>query len=237
MPSILGVPFACVLWFLGLAVFSYYGQHPEEAHGLTGDTALFRFISTKLPSPLPGLVISAMLAAVMSTLDSGMNSLAAVATKDVYILYFRPGASEEDQVFFSRVMTVLIGLFAIGMALVISSVSGSIKETIIEASTIWMAFSGVLAPIFLIGVTTRRVKGTHIIVACLTSWVVTAGMIAWYLIGKHHPDVEPISFMFVGFPGLVVMLVMGYTPALFGGKPEPGKTEGLTLWTLDKGEG
>ncbi|MCP4639304.1 MAG: hypothetical protein GY851_02655, partial [bacterium] len=60
---VLGLPFGCMLWFLGLAVFAYYGQHPAEAEGITGDTALFRYVATQLPIGLPGLIISAMLAA------------------------------------------------------------------------------------------------------------------------------------------------------------------------------
>ena len=232
MFAVIIVPFCFVLWFLGLAMFSYYAQHPEEAGGITGDTALFRFIAVHLPPPLPGLMISAMLAAVMSTLDSGMNSLAAVATKDVYIEFIRRDATERQQVRFSRIVTVVVGAFAIAMALVIASVSSSIKETIVEAGTIWGAFSGVLAPIFLIAVTTRKVKGTHIIVSCLTAWAVTVGMVIWYLVAKGGP--RPISFMFVPFPGFAVMLVLGYLPVFFPGTPDPAKIDGLTLWTLKK---
>ena len=230
---VIGLPFSCVLWFIGLAVFSYYGQHPGEAEGLTGDTALFRFIATHLPTPLPGLVISAMLAAVMSTLDSGINSLATVATKDVYIEFFRRDASEPAQVRFSRIMTVVAGLFAVIMALIIAGVAESIRDTIMEVNAIWGAFASVLAPIFLIGVTTRKVKPIHVIIACISAWVVTAFVVVWYIMAKNGP--RPVSFMFVGFPGLVVMLVMGYLPALFPGKVEPEKTDGLTLWTLKKG--
>ena len=228
--AVVGVPFMFVLWFLGLAIFAFYSQHPDPSV-TSGDIALFRFIGTHLPSPVPGLVISAMLAAVMSTLDSGMNSLAAVATKDLYIVYFCPDATEEEQVTFSRLMTVLVGVSAIVVALVIATVSTSLKETIIEASAIWMAFNGVLAPAFLVGVTTRKVNAGDIIAAIVTSWCVTAGMIVWYLIGKQGPT--PISFMFVGFPGFVVMLVMGYAPLLMRRRAQPDKTDGLTLLTLE----
>ena len=236
---LIGLPFSAVLWFVGLAVFSYYAHHPAEAVGLTGDTALFRYIAVHLPSPLPGLVISAMLAAVMSTLDSGMNSLAAVATKDVYIQFIRPDASEERQVFFSRVMTVVVGVFTVVVALLIAGVAESIKDTIIEVNSIWGAFSAVLAPIFLIGVTSRRAKPNHVIVACICAWIVTGCVVAWYLLSKGTD--KPVSFLFVPFPGLVVMLVMGYFPSLFPslfpGRVDAKKTAGLTLWTLGKGEG
>ncbi|MBN2308453.1 MAG: sodium/solute symporter [Candidatus Hydrogenedentes bacterium] len=228
----IGLPFAAMLWFLGLTIFSYYGQHPAEAADITGDTALFRYVSIHLPTPIPGLMISAMLAAVMSTLDSGLNSLATVATKDVYIEYFRPNATELEQVRFSRIMTVVVGVFAIVVALIIASVATSIEETIMEASTIWIAFGGVLAPIFLLGVTTRRVNGNHILFACIVAWAITAGTVTWYLISKAGD--RPLSFLFVGVPGPVMLLVIGYVCTLLPGKRDPQKSAGLTLWTLRK---
>ena len=132
---------------------------------------------------------------------------------------------------FSFVLWFLgLAVFAVFMALAIASVSESIEETILEAGTVWGSIAGVLAPMFLIAVTTRKVKANHIIAACVSAWVVNAGMVVWYLASKG--GAHPISFKFVGFPGLVVMLVMGYLPVFLPGEPDPAKTEGLTLWTL-----
>ena len=233
--ALIGLPFICVLWFLGMAIYTYYGQHPEEAAGITGGTALFRYIATQLPAPVPGLVISAMLAAVMSTLDSGMNSLAAVATKDVYTQYIRKDATERQQVRFSRIMTVIVGLFAMAVALLIASVAGSIRESIMEAYTIWGSISIVLAPVFLIGVTTRNVTAGQILISCIAAWIVTGGMVAWYLISKQNPDpARQLSFLFVTFPGIVTVFVLGYGFAFFGPTPPRERTDGLTLWTPGK---
>lgn len=57
--------------------YTYYHQNPDPALGAnSGDAAFFRFVSTHLPSPLPGLFMAGMLAAIMSTLSAGMNSMA-----------------------------------------------------------------------------------------------------------------------------------------------------------------
>ena len=76
-----------VLWLLGLLVFAFFHQHPELTVR-SGDTALFQFISTQLPSPLPGLVIAGMLAAVISTLNAVFNSMAIVYVKELHQRYF-----------------------------------------------------------------------------------------------------------------------------------------------------
>jgi len=160
------------LFFLGLAMFSFYGHFPVD-RVLDGDTVLFQFIATELPSGVSGIMLSAMLVAVMSTLDSGMNSLAAVATKDVYLRHFRPNASEPQQVSFSRKMTVVVGAISVLLALMITVVSESLGESVLEVGAIWMAFSCVLAPMYLVAVTTTRVSANHVLIGSILGWIST----------------------------------------------------------------
>ena len=222
------------LWFLGLAMFTFYAHQPSDRHPSSPDLALFQFISSELPSPLPGLILSAMLAAVMSTLDSGMNSLATVATKDFYLRFFRPSASERDQVRFSRWITLAVGLFAVAVALGMSRVSKSIESTIMETAYVWMALMNVLPPIFLLGMTSRRATAGHALMAALAGWAATGAMTAWYFNVKTTDN--PISFLYIGPVGLTVPLIVGYTLAWFA-KPQPAeRIEQLTLWTWTKDE-
>ena len=228
------LPTVAMLWFVGLVMFSFYSHQPLEQRPVKGDLALFKFISTELASPLPGLILAAMLAAVMSTLDSGMNSLATVLTKDFYLRLFRKDASESRQVRFSRWMTLAVGLFAIGVALIISGVSESMKESIMEVAKVWMSFMLVLPAIFLLGVTSRRVTANHALIAGLVGVVVTSGMVAWYLFTKGKGEGKELSFMYVAPPGLIIALIVGYIPSLFCRRRPAENLEDLTLWTLRK---
>ena len=72
---LLSVPATFALWLLGLAIFSFYGTQPNLARPVSGDLALYEFISTQLPSPIPGLIVAALLAKGMSTLAGGLNNL------------------------------------------------------------------------------------------------------------------------------------------------------------------
>lgn len=231
---VISLPVTATLWILGLVIFSFYSHQPAGSMPEAGDLALFNFIGSQMPSPLPGIVIAAMLAAVMSTLDSGINSLATVATKDFYLRMFRPNAEESAQVRFSRIMTIVTGAFAIIAGLIIAKVSGSIGETIIEASTVWMSFASVLGPVFLLGVTTRSLSAGNALCALAAGWLALIPMISWYLYSKSNDEVESISFMYVSLPGILVPLIVGYSIALFK-KPQPrANIEDLTLWTLSK---
>lgn len=225
--SAISLPVSILLWFLGLAVFAYYGQHPIPGTTLQGDTALFRFVATEMPPLVPGIFLSAMLAAVMSTIDSGLDSLSTVTVKDFYVVFVRPDATEAQQVRLSRILVAAFGVLGIGMGLLLSKASSQVQSTLIEAAGIAMSFQAVIVPVFLIGVTTRRVLAGDILRAVAVSFCVMVGMIAWYLVTRNTP--RPVSFLFVPVPALVSMLVLGYGPLLWRRQPIEARP-GLTFW-------
>ncbi|MAE67889.1 MAG: hypothetical protein CMJ18_26845 [Phycisphaeraceae bacterium] len=224
----LGLPVMFALWFVGLTMFCYYDRMPPALRPEQGDLALFRFIGSELPAPLPGLIVAAMLAAVMSTLDSGMNSLATVATKDFYLRLVRKAATEIEQVRFSRIMTMATGIFAIVAGLALSQIATSIEDTIIEASSIWGAFMSVLPGLFLLGVTSRRATSTHVLIATACGFATVGVMIAVYLYSKNSD--QPLSFMAVSPPGLIVTLVVGYGLALTAPRRSRSQMKDQTLF-------
>lgn len=225
------IPVTLALWFMGLAIFAFYGQAPAETRPVDGDLALFRFIATELPSPVPGFIVAAMLAAVMSTLDSGINSLSTVATKDFYLRLMKHDATEAQQVRFTRWMTIATGAFAVVMGLVISHISSGMGETIMEAGSIWISLSVVLMPIVLLGVTTRSMSAKQALSLLALGTLVYIPMVIWYLMGRNSESIETISFIYLPVPSLILMVAVGYIMAWLS-KPQPdAKTRGLTLHT------
>ena len=76
-----------VLALVGFALLGYFEAHPErlgEAMSLRGDAdQVFPFfIGHQLPPGISGLVVAAMFAAAMSSVDSGVNSISAVVLTD-----------------------------------------------------------------------------------------------------------------------------------------------------------
>jgi solute:Na+ symporter, SSS family len=230
--QILTLPTLLGLWFLGLAIFAFYGQHPVEGVTLAGDTALFRFVTTELPPFIPGLFVAAILGAIMSTLDAGFHSLATVLIKDVYKVFINPDAGEQRQVWFSRLLILLIGLFSMGIALFMALTNESVAGSFMETTVFWISFQGLVAMIFLIGITSCRVTAGDILRGFVVACVVT-GITVYYYIQSRSTD-QPMSFLFVSIPGEVTMLVMGYLPALWRKKLPARQTDGLTLFTLNR---
>jgi SSS family solute:Na+ symporter len=74
---------------------------------VTGDNAYQMMVKRLMPPGLSGLMIAALLAALMSSLSSVFNSCSTLITMDVY-KKLRPDASEKRLVFVGRVTTAAI---------------------------------------------------------------------------------------------------------------------------------
>jgi sodium/proline symporter len=69
-----------------------------------------------LPGWLAGLVVSAIMAAIMSTASGFLLSVTSSVTEDVYHRLLRPGAGEKELVVVSRAVTVSLGAAALLLA-------------------------------------------------------------------------------------------------------------------------
>jgi len=81
------------------------------------EEVLPRLAMAVLPPWLAGLVISAILAAIMSTASGFLLSVTSSVTEDVYHRLFRPAAGQKELVLVSRAVTVALGASALALAL------------------------------------------------------------------------------------------------------------------------
>ena len=218
---------------MGLALFSYYHQ-PESARPASGDLAIFRFIAEKMPAPLAGMMIAALLAAVMSTFDSGINSLSTIMTKDFYVRFFRRNADEMQQVRYAKLMTALVGRFAVGVALILATMSESVKDSLMTTSWVWMALDSVVSGVFLLATLSRRATSSHALVAIIGGWSGTVGLMALYFVTKSPG--KPISMMLVGLGGLLITCAIGFSITRFVPRRSPDELANLTIWTWNRQE-
>ena len=174
-----------LLWFAGLALYAYYVQNPDPALGAgKGDDALFRFVVTNLPSPLPGLFIAGMLAAVMSTIAGGANSLATVWLKEIHQKFINRDLSPANEVLVSKFATAAICLFAIvlGLALVFSG--KWLRQSVAEVGTLFWLLGAAILPAFLFAVLSRRANA--ILIWAYTFFAIGEGIAfnCWYALSR-----------------------------------------------------
>lgn len=234
IPVTLGV--SALFWFVGLGIFTFYGQNPAAAEALTGNTKqiLPTFLSTQMPSPVPGLVMAALLAAMMSTVSSGINSLSTVYCKDVYGRFLKPAATDGEQLAVSKISGYLFGVFMIASAVFFHYLDEKYSSTIFELIGIWSSIGGISLSIFLLAVLVGAVDTRGIWIAIAAG--IVAEIAAVILLHYARTESERISFILVGNVGVGVTLLVGLFYRLVL-PPERRRaalaaSRGLTLWSL-----
>lgn len=116
--ALLSVPLTFVFVSIGQLLHIFY-ERPEITGRTSTDltlestTVFMQYILSELPSGVRGLAVTGVVAAAVSTLNSGLNSMAAVAVSDFY-RPFRGDRPERHYVFAGQIM---MGVFALTLLL------------------------------------------------------------------------------------------------------------------------
>jgi len=127
---------ASVLFFIGVSLWMIpsmaarilYPDLSEVVVGLKNpsEAAYVVMCLRVLPHGLIGILLAAIFAATMSSLDSSYNVMAGVLVKDIYQRLIYPHASPKHLLRVSRLCILLIGISATLLALVLSRHSGGV---------------------------------------------------------------------------------------------------------------
>ena len=216
--GLLALPTGLLFFGLGTALYVFFKTHPELLAPGRNDEILPWFIMQQVPTGLAGLVIAAIFAAAMSSLDSSMNSIASVAVDDFY-RRGRNDISEHTALSFARWVTVAVGGFGTMAAILIAQIGAkSIFDLFVEMGGLLM---GALAGLFILGIFTRRTHANGALVG------VFFGTLAPALLKMF----TAVNFYLFGAAGILTCVVTGYLASLV----LPGKSkdlEGLTIHSL-----
>ncbi len=239
--ALMMVPLWVYFMFLGTALYAYYHQFPAAepsailagAKGTKPEKIFPYFIVTNLPPGISGLVLAAVAAAAMSSLDSSINAISTVSITDFYRRWFAPDRSEAHYLRAARVVAVAASVFMIAGAWVLIVMPGqTLQDTALTMAGI---MAGGLFGLYLLGFMTTRGDGLAAAMAILFTIIWSAYMAL--VAAGHVPSwlTLPVDVYYAGIFGNVVMFVVGYAFASFLPKPKRDLTN-LTIWTLDKTE-
>lgn len=144
---------AVLIGYLGI---SYFHRFPENAIEVNKDNELiFIELIKYLFNPwVVGILLSAILAAVMSTLSSQLLMASSTLTQDFYKGYFRRGASQKELVWMGRLGVLVISLIAIFIAY---NPDSKVLALVAHA---WAGFGAAFGPIVLFTLFWKRTTGT-----------------------------------------------------------------------------
>jgi SSS family solute:Na+ symporter len=223
MGVLLCVPVWALFMFIGTALFAYYKLSGDILPAEIRPDAVFpHFIITRLPVGVVGIVLSALLAAAISSLDSDLNCLSAIFVEDYYTR-FKPKSTEKQRVFTGKLVIVLAGIASILIAMYYIHKEG--KGVLGIIFTLYSIFSGGIAGMFLLGIFSTRANKQGVYIGIVASIIFTAyAVLTSTPIGsgseKHLLlDFGKYSFThhkyMIGVYSHIVLFVAGYIASLF----------------------
>ncbi|MDN3237158.1 sodium/proline symporter PutP [Pseudomonas sp. WAC2] len=137
----------CLVGAVGVGFFgiAYFAAHPEQAGAVTENPErVFIELAKLLFNPwVAGVLLSAILAAVMSTLSCQLLVCSSALTEDFYKAFLRKHASQKELVWVGRLMVLLIAVIAIAIA------SNPENRVLGLVSYAWAGFGAAFGPVVL----------------------------------------------------------------------------------------
>ncbi len=236
-------PLSLVFPCLGLLLFAFYHQNPRHAALMRiPDDALPVFIVAVLPAGVRGLMIAAVMSAVLTSVASGLTALSACVQVDfVRRLRARP-MPDAATVALARSLVLLWGIAITAGALLVRTLGE--QSNILQILNILMyPFSGVLLGVFLLGLLTRRANSAGAMAGAALGFAVTiaaplARRVADAAIGYGitlPPEVmaavrglNSISTFYYATLGTLSTVLFGYGVSLLFPGPPAAKLIGLS---------
>ncbi len=212
----------CLVGAIGIGYFgmAYFFTYPEYAAVVNSNNEqIFIELAKLLFNPwIAGILLSAILAAVMSTLSAQLLICSSSITEDLYKGILRPKASDKELVWLSRMMVLAVAALAIYIAQDPNSqVFGLVKDA-------WAGFGSAFGPVVLLSLFWKRMNVFGAI----------AGMLVGALVVYFWKDLTfalSLPEMYSMIPGFIsavaaVVLISLITPA----------PENIVLETFEKAD-
>lgn len=212
------VPGTILFHLLGSSLFSFFHSNPAVLNPAMENIQTFPlYIVEVLPTGITGLLIAALFAACMSTLDSSMNSVTTVVIRDFYPVL---GIKGDDAKVLNeaKLITLVVGVLGTGIALLMATFE------IQSMFDLWMEILGVVGGcfggVFLLGMFTKKANTKGAIIGAVCSIIITISV-------KYASD---IHFMLFSTVSVISCVVIGYFASFIDNSPQKD-LKSLTIFT------
>ena len=161
------------------------------------EQAIFEVAGKLLPPAVTGIVMAAIMAAIMSTADSILLQAGSIASRDIFQRFLRPDATDRQMVWVSRLLVLAIA--AVGYAVALLQPPGVFAIVVFTTSVLGSAF----LPSYVCAVFWRGAN-TPGAVASMVGGAATA--LIWTLAGLD--DLTAVHAMFAGVGVSTTLMVV-----------------------------
>ncbi|MCF8570553.1 sodium/proline symporter PutP [Gordonia sp. HY002] len=200
--------FACALGAVGTALvgIAYFAVHPTDAPD--DAETVFLALSQILFHPfIAGLVLAAVLAAIMSTISSQLIVCSSALIEDLYkLVAAKTGRRELSDITYVRLGRLGVLAIAVIAAVLAISPSNSILDLVAFA---WAGFGAAFGPAIVLSLYWRR----------LTTWGALAGIVTGAVVAYAWGQSWLSDDMYEIVPGVVASFVVAIVVSLFTYRP------------------
>ncbi|MCX5592421.1 sodium/proline symporter PutP [Alcaligenes endophyticus] len=198
---------AVAVGFFGIA---YFHANPELASGVEANAErVFIELSILLFNPwVAGVLLAAILAAVMSTLSAQLLVCSSSLTQDIYKTFIKRDASDQQLVWFGRTMVLAVALVAIYLA------SDPNSRVLSMVSYAWAGFGAAFGPVVLLSLVWSRMTRAGALAGMITGALVV-------LLWKRLAWIELYEIV----PGFLLAGVAIYLVSMMTAAPSRETTE------------
>ena len=187
--------------FFGIAFFE---QNPQFAAVVNANPeTIFMELTKILFNPwIAGIVLAAILAAVMSTLSCQLLVCSSTLTEDFYKSFIRKSASQNELVWIGRLMVLLIALLAIALA---SNPESKVLGLVAYA---WAGFGAAFGPLIILSLFWKRMTFNGALYGMIVGAVM---VILWKNVWGDTGVYEIIPGFICSLVTIIVVSLMGKT--------------------------
>ncbi len=160
---------ACVIGFTGRALLPELAVNGEHA------TIFICLVRSIFPSFISGILLSAILAASMSTADSQLLQASSSFTSDIYKPMIRKQASNKEVLWVGRISVVILAVVAYFIAS--NPNTGGIMDLVENA---WAGFGAAFGPVIILSLFWKRLTYKGAIAGILAGGITVAVWIAFF---------------------------------------------------------
>ncbi len=195
----------CTIWMswsmiatslIGIAGCVYFKGKLENP-----ETVLLKLIDSALNPWIAGLLFSAILSAIMSTIAAQLIGSCSVITEDLFDMLKFKKFSEGKKIFLNRAMLTLVAVIALLLSL-------DPKTSLLNlVGYAWAGFGASFGPVILFSLYGKKINATSAALGMIIGATVT---ILWHIAGIHLGGIFSLYEIIPGFLANIITLIVSY---------------------------
>lgn len=200
---------AVAVGYFGIA---YFGGHPDQVGAMGGnDERIFIALATLLFNPwIAGIILSAILAAVMSTLSCQLLVCSSAITEDFYKGFLRPNAEQKELVWVGRIMVLAVAVIAI---LIAANPDSKVLGLVAYA---WAGFGAAFGPVVILSVLWKRMTSNGALCGMIAG---ALAAVVWAEFANPALKAAGLPTMYEIVPGFIACTLVTVAVSLLGKAP------------------